>query len=114
MSRIEDSICEVLKFTTEEKIAQQLEKEFQQRAETGLKKYGVTLERTDLTEAQWLQHLKEELMDSICYAVRLLNSEEDVSYKLLLTNLRIANTNYLIEITKKQFELGFINEEGLP
>jgi hypothetical protein len=53
-------------------------------------------------------------MDSICYAVRLLNDEEDVTYKLLLTNLRIENTNYLIEITKKQFELGFINEESLP
>jgi hypothetical protein len=114
MSKIENSICEVLKFTTDEKIAQQLEKEFQHRAETGLKKYGVTLERTDLSQAQWLQHLKEELMDSICYAVRLLNDEEDVTYKLLLTNLRIENTNYLIEITKKQFELGFINEESLP
>ena len=114
MSRIEDGICEVLKLQTDKKTALQLEREFKQRAKTGLKKYGVTLERTDLTEAQWLQHLKEELMDSICYAVRLLSCEQDVSYKLLLTNLRIENTNYLIEITKKQFELGFINEEGLP
>lgn len=33
----------------------------------GLKKYGVTTEREDLTLLQWLQHLQEELMDATVY-----------------------------------------------
>ena len=35
-----------------------------QRAEAGLKKYGVTLDREDLTEDEWLQHLLEEVCDA--------------------------------------------------
>ena len=36
----------------------------QQRAEAGLRKYGVTLDRTDLCEDEWLQHLLEEVCDA--------------------------------------------------
>lgn len=39
-----------------------------QRSETGLKKYGVTLERNDLNMNQWLQHLIEEMLDGANYA----------------------------------------------
>ena len=38
-----------------------------QRADAGLKKYGVTLDRKDLTTAQWLRHLLEELCDGAGY-----------------------------------------------
>lgn len=37
------------------------------RARKGLEKYGTTLERTDLTEREWLQHHYEELLDAACY-----------------------------------------------
>ena len=37
------------------------------RSEAGLKKYGVTLERTDLTLLNWLQHAQEEAMDLANY-----------------------------------------------
>lgn len=40
---------------------------FLERSIMGFKKYGVTTERTDLTEEQWLRHLQEELMDGIIY-----------------------------------------------
>ena len=40
-----------------------------QRAEAGLKKYGVTLDRKDLTAAQWLRHLLEELCDGAGYVL---------------------------------------------
>lgn len=33
----------------------------------GLKKYGVTTERTDLNLSQWLQHILEELLDAANY-----------------------------------------------
>ena len=37
------------------------------RAHFGLKKYGVTLDRDDLTQLEVLQHLKEELQDATRY-----------------------------------------------
>lgn len=47
MSKYEDAVCEKI----------------QKRAEFGLQKYGVTLERTDLNELDWLVHAQEEAMD---------------------------------------------------
>ena len=41
--------------------------EFVRRSEHGFKKYGVTTERNDLSFEQWIQHLKEELMDAVVY-----------------------------------------------
>lgn len=41
------------------------------RAQKGADKYGVTLDRTDLAEEQWEQHLLEELMDAPLYLLRL-------------------------------------------
>ena len=50
-------------------ITGQLVSTIKQRAETGLKKYGVTLDRTDLSEEQWLQHLLEEVCDAGGYII---------------------------------------------
>ena len=38
------------------------------RSRVGLKKYGVTLDREDLTPVEWVQHLREELADALNYA----------------------------------------------
>jgi hypothetical protein len=46
-------------------------KKFEKRADEGLKKYGVTLERTDLTTLDWIEHAQDELMDGILYLERL-------------------------------------------
>lgn len=45
--------------------------EFIARSNHGFKKYGVTTERTDLSFEQWVQHLKEELMDAVVYIHRI-------------------------------------------
>jgi hypothetical protein len=44
---------------------------FASRSEVGQKKYGVTLDRTDLGLLDWIQHTQEELMDAILYLERL-------------------------------------------
>ena len=44
---------------------------FLQRSEVGKKKYGVTLDRTDLGTLDWIQHAQEELMDGILYLEKL-------------------------------------------
>lgn len=46
------------------------------RREIGRKKYGVSMERTDLSHYQWLNHLQEELMDAAIYTERLLREEK--------------------------------------
>lgn len=56
MSKIEDNVC--LKILG--------------RAEKGKDKYGVTMEREDLSTEEWLNHLQEELMDACVYVERLL------------------------------------------
>jgi len=44
---------------------------YAERSATGLKKYGTTLEREDLTLDQWINHLLEELMDATLYLSRI-------------------------------------------
>jgi hypothetical protein len=41
------------------------------RSQVGIKKYGTTMDRDDLSYAEWLTHLQEELMDSIIYLEKL-------------------------------------------
>lgn len=52
-------------------IVQAVIRKFQERSELGQKKYGVTLDRTDLKPLDWIQHAQEELMDGILYLERL-------------------------------------------
>lgn len=45
------------------------------RAGVGLAKYGVTVERTDLSTLDWLIHAQEEAMDLAVYLERLIQDE---------------------------------------
>lgn len=52
-----------------------------ERAAVGYKKYGVNMDRTDLSTAQWLKHLQEELLDASIYIEKLKeNSEEGLKF----------------------------------
>jgi hypothetical protein len=44
---------------------------FVDRAEMGFVKYNNTLDRKDLSKAEWINHAQEELMDGILYLERL-------------------------------------------
>jgi hypothetical protein len=67
MSSVEDSVC----------------RKIQLRAEFGLQKYGVSLERNDLSVLEWLIHIQEELMDAAGYIEVLIQKEKEA---LNLTN----------------------------
>lgn len=56
---------------SEDSIVQEVIDKFYSRSETGIKKYGTTLDRNDLNLTQWLNHLQEELMDAILYIEKL-------------------------------------------
>lgn len=66
MSKIEDEVCE----------------EILARAEKGLNKYGVSMERDDLNTEEWLQHLLEELLDAAVYVKRLQKEYAEMSENL--------------------------------
>ena len=44
---------------------------YAERSAVGLRKYGTTLDREDLTIFDWLNHLQEELMDATLYIERI-------------------------------------------
>jgi hypothetical protein len=51
-------------------VASVIEK-FKSRSELGQKKYGTTLDRTDLSVLDWIKHAQEEHMDAILYLEKL-------------------------------------------
>jgi hypothetical protein len=66
-----------------DKILEEVIYKMRERSEVGIKKYGTTLDREDLSHLDWLNHLQEELMDAINYIQKLKHNE--------IT--RVSNTN---------------------
>lgn len=59
------------KLKQKDSIVESVITQFKARSERGIEKYGVTLDRTDLSALEWLKHLQEELMDATLYIERL-------------------------------------------
>lgn len=57
--------------TVEERVIQKI----RLRRIAGLKKYGTSMERTDLSRLDWLRHAQEEAMDFVVYLERLITDE---------------------------------------
>ena len=64
----------------EDKIGKIVTEAYKERSNTGIAKYGKTMEREDLSTLDWLQHLQEELMDATLYIESLKRK-----YRLLTT-----------------------------
>jgi hypothetical protein len=60
-------------------IVDAVKEDLDRRAALGLKKYGVSLERTDLTETDWIQHAYEEALVLSCYLRRLIELRKMVT-----------------------------------
>ena len=52
-------------------IVRSVTEQFKTRSEFGEKKYGVNMDRDDLSFKEWVTHMKEELMDAILYLEKL-------------------------------------------
>jgi len=59
---------------TEDTVVAAIIAKFASRSAVGQKKYGTTLDRTDLKTGDWIRHTQEELMDAILYLERLSRS----------------------------------------
>jgi len=60
-------------------IASDVIKQIKNRADVGLSKYGVTLDRDDLSLEEWIQHAIEEVLDLAGYLTKL---KKDLKEKL--------------------------------
>ena len=60
--------CELIQ---SDPIVESVINQFKTRSEVGIKKYGTTLERNDLSKLDWLKHLQEEMMDAVLYIEKL-------------------------------------------
>jgi hypothetical protein len=55
----------------EDSIVELVIKQFKDRSSVGIEKYGVTLDRTDLTRLDWINHAQQEAMDLVLYLEKL-------------------------------------------
>jgi hypothetical protein len=52
-------------------IVESVIKQFKDRLDVGIQKYGVTLDRTDLSTLEWINHAQQEAMDFVLYLEKL-------------------------------------------
>jgi hypothetical protein len=58
-------------YASEDPIVAAVIRKMYQRSQVGIKKYGTTLERDDLSTEQWIDHAIEEAMDLVLYLTKL-------------------------------------------
>ena len=58
-------------YPTKDSVVNSVIEQFAKRSNVGVEKYGTTLDRTDLTMLDWIQHAQEELMDGILYLEKI-------------------------------------------
>ncbi len=51
------------------------------REDKGIKEYGTTMDRTDLSEIDWLQHAYEEALDLSIYLKKLIKLKKNENAK---------------------------------
>ena len=77
MSKIEDIVCSKIQI----------------RAGVGKAKYGVTMERSDLSIVEWLTHLQEELMDALLYIEAARRCLTDEIEEVMINRMDIIGQN---------------------
>jgi hypothetical protein len=60
-------------------IINQVVQDLESREQRGLSKYGTTVDRTDLSEIEWLQHAYEEALDLAVYLKKTISIHDSRS-----------------------------------
>ena len=60
-------------------IVESVIEQFKQRSEVGKIKYGITLDRTDLSTLEWMIHFREELQDGLLYLEKIIQDNKKAS-----------------------------------
>lgn len=80
----------------EDTIVQSVIDKFQQRSDVGIRKYGTTLDREDLSILDWITHLQEELMDAVLYSQKIKKQLEDNKDGIVITKENWDNADKII------------------
>ena len=76
MSELKDTMSEWIDTQVKDSVVQSVINKFKQRSEVGIKKYGTTLDREDLTTLNWIEEAQAEAMDFCLYLERLKRQYE--------------------------------------
>jgi hypothetical protein len=87
-----------------------------ERDATGLRKYGVSLDRKDLTIEQWLDHQTEELLDGAGYAQSAKREIEQLRRKLaqVLVVLCTVRPHVSDPVLQSQIDAVLVPENQTP
>lgn len=66
---------------TVDRVVEAVRADLLQRSQVGIAKYGVSLERTDLSLRDWLQHAYEETLDQANYLKRAIITIDEAKRK---------------------------------
>ena len=74
--------------------------QFIKRSEIGKSKYGTTLDRTDLSVLEWIQHAQEEHMDAILYLEKLKPelTNKEISYSAISSSFSSSSRVALVAV----------------
>lgn len=64
---MKDFIC----IDSSDSIVYNVASRMKERQNVGLRKYGVTMDRKDLSAIEWINHAQEEIMDLLLYLEKL-------------------------------------------
>jgi histidinol dehydrogenase len=64
---------------TKDNVVNSVLEAYKKRSNEGIRKYGTTLDRNDLSALEWLQHIQEELMDATLYIEKLKTQEVGIT-----------------------------------
>jgi hypothetical protein len=63
--------AEIISYKESDSIVESVINQFKERSEVGIKKYGTTLDRNDLTTLEWIKEAQQEAMDFCLYLEKL-------------------------------------------
>ena len=67
---------------TTSKLVDEVISDLKHRELKGVETYNTTMDRTDLTQKEWLQHLYEELLDASLYTKKLIKTFDKLKFNL--------------------------------
>jgi len=96
-----------------DKNVEQVIESLKERADKGLKKYGTTTEREDLSFLDWLNHAQDEAKDFAIYLQRIKNDTTIITKDLVMAlEKAMAFWKMRYDETYGDVDLDDISEEG--
>ena len=109
------SVDAKIKYVSESEILKSVIKDLTDREKVGFKKYGTTVDRTDLTEVDWLQHAYEEALDMAVYLKKII---QDKKLSFEMSNVAITSVTFngktynLVEASNESIKIEEVEEES--